>query len=73
MIDVTHLLKEVTAPTLVLHGTNDAVIPFVGGREFAAGIRGARFVPLESRNHILLETEPAFTQFLDELRRFING
>jgi pimeloyl-ACP methyl ester carboxylesterase len=72
-IDVTHLLEKITAPTLVLHGTNDAVVPFVAGREFAAGIRDARFVPLESRNHILLESEPAFAQFLDELRRFING
>jgi pimeloyl-ACP methyl ester carboxylesterase len=72
-IDVTHLLDKVTAPTLVLHGTSDAVVPFVAGREFAAGIRDARFVPLQSRNHILLESEPAFAQFLDEVRRFING
>jgi pimeloyl-ACP methyl ester carboxylesterase/DNA-binding SARP family transcriptional activator len=71
-IDVADLLKKVTAPTLVLHGTNDAVVPFAAGREFAAGIRGARFVPLESRNHILLENEPAFAQFLDEVKRFIN-
>jgi pimeloyl-ACP methyl ester carboxylesterase len=72
-MDVSHLLEQVTAPTLILHGTNDAVIPFAGGKEFAAGIHGARFVPLESRNHILLENEPAFSQFLDEVRRFING
>jgi pimeloyl-ACP methyl ester carboxylesterase len=71
MIDVTPLLEQVTAPTLVLHGTSDAVVPFEAGREFAAGIRGARFVPLESKNHILLEHEPAFPQFLDEVRRFI--
>jgi pimeloyl-ACP methyl ester carboxylesterase/DNA-binding SARP family transcriptional activator len=72
-VDVTPLLKEVTAPTLVLHGINDGIVPFAGGREFAVGIRNARFVPLESRNHILLESEPAFPQFLDEVRHFING
>jgi pimeloyl-ACP methyl ester carboxylesterase len=73
MIDVSNLLGKVTAPTLVLHGTNDAVVPFEAGKEFAAGIRGARFVPLESKNHILLEHEPAFAQFLGEMRRFVNG
>jgi pimeloyl-ACP methyl ester carboxylesterase len=72
-IDVAHLLGQVAAPTLVLHGTNDAVVPFEAGKEFAAGIRGARFVPLESRNHILLEHEPAFARFLDEVRRFVNS
>jgi len=71
-IDVTHLLGQVIAPTLVLHGMHDAVVPFEAGKEFVAGIRGARFVPLESKNHILLEHEPAFARFLDEMRRFVN-
>jgi pimeloyl-ACP methyl ester carboxylesterase len=71
--DVTHLLARVTAPTLVLHSTRDAVTPFEAGREFAVGIRGARFVPLDSGNHILLEHEPAFARFLEEMRRFIRG
>ena len=72
-IDVMHLLGQVIAPTLVLHGMHDAVVPFEAGKEFAAGIRGARFVPLESKNHILLENEPAFARFLDEMRQFVNG
>ena len=71
--DVTSVLKLVKMPTLVLHAAGDGIVPFEAGKEFAAGIRGARFVPLESRNHILLESEPAFAQFLDETRRFING
>ena len=33
------------------------------GEELAAGIPGAAFVPLESKNHILLETEPAWAMF----------
>jgi len=70
--DVTNLLAEITAPTLVLHAADDGIVPFDAGKEFAAGIRGARFVPLESRNHILLEHEEAFARFLDEMRRFIN-
>jgi hypothetical protein len=38
----------------------------------AAGIPGARFVPLDSPNHILLEGEPAFDRFFEELRAFLQ-
>jgi pimeloyl-ACP methyl ester carboxylesterase len=37
----------------------------------AAGIPGARFVTLQGRNHLFLETEPAFTQFLEQTRAFL--
>ena len=32
----------------------------------------ARFVPLESRNHILLNTEPAWEQFVNEIDEFLS-
>ena len=32
----------------------------------------ARFVPLESRNHILLESEPAWGHFLAEAQEFLS-
>jgi pimeloyl-ACP methyl ester carboxylesterase/DNA-binding SARP family transcriptional activator/tetratricopeptide (TPR) repeat protein len=70
-IDVSDLLPQVRAPALVMHAHRDGVAPFEAGRSFAAGIPGARFVELESANHILLEHEPAFALFLDELRRFV--
>jgi pimeloyl-ACP methyl ester carboxylesterase/DNA-binding winged helix-turn-helix (wHTH) protein len=72
-IDVTMLAPQVRAPTLVLHATGDAVAPFSQGRKLASLIPGARFVPLESKNHILLETEPAWTRFTEELRHFLRG
>jgi pimeloyl-ACP methyl ester carboxylesterase/DNA-binding winged helix-turn-helix (wHTH) protein len=71
LIDVSDLVSQVRAPTLVLHATGDAVASFSQGRKLAALIPGARFVPLESRNHILLEHEPAWTRFVDEVRRFL--
>ena len=71
-IDVRPLLPEVRVPTLVLHCRNDAGVPFNEGRELAAGIPGARFVPLEGRNHLFLEQEPAFSRFLAELRSFLG-
>jgi DNA-binding NarL/FixJ family response regulator len=38
----------------------------------ASLIPGARFVPLEGRNHILLEDEPAWPAFLDAVHEFLD-
>jgi pimeloyl-ACP methyl ester carboxylesterase len=70
-IDVTALLPRVSMPTLVLHAREDAVVGFERGRRMAAGIPGARFVSLTGRNHLFLETEPAFGQFLEHTRAFL--
>ena len=59
-------------PTLICHARHDARIPFEEGRRLAALIPSARFVPLESQNHVLLEDEPAWQQFLSELRAFLG-
>ena len=69
--DVSSLLSQVKVPTLVMHARDDARVPFESGRRMAAGIPGARFVPLESRNHVMLEGEPALGRFLEELRSFL--
>ena len=61
-IDVTELLPRVRAPTLVLHARGDSVAPFAEGRLIAAGIPGARFVELDSDNHVILESEPAWAR-----------
>lgn len=70
-VDVRALLPRVRVPTLVLHGRQDGVVPFEEGRIIATEIPGARFVPLESRNHVLLESEPAWAHFLAEVRDFL--
>lgn len=70
-IDVTSLAEQLRVPTLVLHARGDARVPFEEGRHLAALIPDAQFVPLESDNHVLLPTEPAWMQFLTELRRFL--
>jgi pimeloyl-ACP methyl ester carboxylesterase len=70
-IDVTALLPRVSVPTLVLHAREDNVIPFEAGRRMAAGIPGAQFVTLQGCNHLFLENEPAFGQFLEHTRRFL--
>ena len=69
-IDVTTLLGEVRAPTLVLHARGDAVVPIAEGHILAAGIPGAQFVELDSKNHVLLEHEPAWARFCEEVLEF---
>ena len=71
-VDVSADLGKVTVPTLVLHARDDAVIPLQEGHALAAGIPGARFVLLDSINHILLAHEPAFAHFLEEVRGFVG-
>lgn len=72
-IDVTSLAPEISTPTLILHARDDARIPFEEGRLAAALIPDARFLPLKSRNHILLETEPAWQEFLTAVLKFTGS
>jgi pimeloyl-ACP methyl ester carboxylesterase/DNA-binding winged helix-turn-helix (wHTH) protein len=71
-LDVRAWLAGVRAPTIVFHPEGDAVIPFDEGRRLAAAIRGATFVPLPSRNHLVLEQEPAWDMLLRELGEFLG-
>ena len=69
-IDIAALLPKVQVPTLVLHARQDEVCPLSEGVLLATEIPGARFVQLESRNHILLENEPAWERFKNEVLAF---
>ena len=71
-IDVVDLLGKVQSPTLVLHSRDEDVIPIAEGHILAAGIPGAQFVELDSKNHILLETEPAWERFCNEVLDFMG-
>lgn len=68
--DITSLLSQVRTPTLVLHGREDAVVPLSEGRLLATEIPGAQFVELESKNHVLLEHEPAWARFKEAVLEF---
>jgi len=68
--DVAGLLAQVRVPTLVVHSRGDLVSPLSQGQTLAAGIEGAEFVALDSRNHILLEHEPAWRRFQEVMLEF---
>jgi pimeloyl-ACP methyl ester carboxylesterase len=72
-VDVREVLPRISCPTLVMHAREDSTIPFEQGRRVASLVPNARFVPLDSRNHILLDTEPAWQQLLDALNEFLQG
>ncbi|WP_226577670.1 alpha/beta hydrolase [Acuticoccus sediminis] len=71
-IDVRDRLGEVRTPTIVLHSKYDQRIPLEHGRAVAAGIPDAHFVPLESRNHVLVDHEPAWRVCLDAVGQFLG-
>jgi len=71
-IDVSGLLGRVRTPTLVVHARNDGVTPISEGRRLASEIPGAHFVELDSRNHILLENEPAWERFCGAVLEFMG-
>jgi len=70
-IDVSGIAGQVSCPTLIVHSRNELRVPLTFAREVAALIPDSRFVPLDSRNHILTRDEPAWPVFLGELERFL--
>jgi pimeloyl-ACP methyl ester carboxylesterase/DNA-binding CsgD family transcriptional regulator len=72
-LDVTEFAPRVRAPTLVAHARDDALVPFAEGRLMATLIPGARFLALQSANHVLLADEPAWPVFLAEVRSFLGA
>ena len=70
-IDVMALLPQLRCPTLVLHAARDALVPHEQGRVLARAIAHARLVTLDSGNHDLLATEPAWPVLCREVREFL--
>jgi len=70
--DVADELPAIRVPTLVLHARRDHATNFSDAVEVAGRIPDARLVELDSNNHILLEDEPAWSTFVDEVRAFLE-
>ncbi len=71
-VNVVDILPTVRVPTLVLHARGDLRVPFSCAQEIAAGIPGAKLMPLESRNHLILGDEPANREFFDGIAAFLG-
>jgi pimeloyl-ACP methyl ester carboxylesterase len=65
--DRTPLLRTITAPTLVIHGTKDKLVPPSGGRATARAIPGARLLTIEGMGHDLpRDTWPRILDAIEE-------
>lgn len=71
-IDVSEFLPRISVPTLVLHARGDARVPFEQGLALARAIPGARFVALDSDNHVILSHEPAWHRYIAEITAFLG-
>lgn len=66
-----HDLAKIDAPTLVQHGTADALVPFANGKLIAETIAGARLQPIEGAGHVyFIEQAPLVNA---SVREFLQG
>ena len=59
--DTSARLARISAPTLVVHGTEDQMLGVANGRAIAAAIPGARFEELERVGHLFWWEQPERT------------
>jgi len=70
-LDLVESLQKVRCPTLILHSRDDPIVPFEEGRLAASLVPDARFVPIDSRNHILVESEAGWRQLTAAVDDFL--
>jgi pimeloyl-ACP methyl ester carboxylesterase len=75
--DATGRLHEVVAPTLVVHGTEDRIVPIDNGRALAELISGARLHVADDAAHMLATDAPQadaeVSRFFGEIERSASG
>ena len=59
LIDPLPLLKQITAPTLLVWGEQDAMIPFSNSNDYLKAIKGAKRVSFKGVGHLPHEEAPA--------------
>jgi DNA-binding CsgD family transcriptional regulator len=73
MVDISDSLNSIQTPALVAHAKGDRAVPYEEGRLIAGGLPDARFLPLDSDNHVLLSSEPAWSDFVMAMRSFLGS
>jgi pimeloyl-ACP methyl ester carboxylesterase len=72
-INITEMLSKLEIPTIIFHCTEDARVPISEGKFLAANIKNSKFVPIKSKNHILLENEEGWDVFKKEVSNFLQN
>ena len=68
-IDIRPVLPAVGVPTLVMHGSEDQIVPVEAGAYTAQRIRSARFMQVPGVGHVSLRPYP---RMQDEIERFLT-
>ena len=71
-IKILDMLPKITCPTLVLHSRDDAAVPVQEGKLIAARIRGARFIELPTRSHMVTPGDSGWELFVEEVSQFLG-
>ena len=71
-IEICDILPRLKVPTLIFHCTDDARVPISEGKFLAANIKNSKFIPIKSKNHLILETDKDWDLFKDEVTKFLN-
>ena len=68
-VDVSKSVEKISMPTLIIHGHDDEIVPFHLGRNLAAAIPQAKFVPFDEPTSAPWKGQERIT---DEIRRFLG-
>jgi pimeloyl-ACP methyl ester carboxylesterase/DNA-binding CsgD family transcriptional regulator len=71
-VDVREAARNIKCPVLLMHPARDAVVPIEAGRTLVSLIPGARFVEIDSDNHMPLADEPSWPRLVSEVRSFLG-
>lgn len=71
LFDATEILSEVTAPILVMSSAGDAIHPQAQSQQLARALPNAEFRSLETDNHVIAPSDPAFLLMMDAMDRFL--
>jgi pimeloyl-ACP methyl ester carboxylesterase len=71
-VDIRHRLSNITCPTLLIHGDQDAIVPYEQGKRVLEYLPDAEFVTLEGIGHVPMWEDPAafeevFVQWLKKV------
>ncbi len=71
VMDVRGVLGDITVPTLIMHRTDDPIVPVELAREAAAGIPDAQLIEYEGNDHFPYAGDTE--EWLSDLERFVTG
>jgi class 3 adenylate cyclase len=70
-VDIRPILPVIAVPTLVIHRSEDMIVPVEAGRDLAAKIQGAKYVELPGEDHLWFHGDA--DAILGEVEEFLTG